>query len=264
MLSPLQLLSHRNSFGSCCLSLHAHFESRLTSFNPRGEGLQWGRGLGMRMSRHFHHRAPGAHGNHRLGHRGWHASRRHALKWKPGSSRAGAAADTAGLHGSCFHVNWGGHESFLHARCSVSRSSLFCDYNFCRFFNKSCKDADDKHNVHSYCKPFAYTECKLRMLKCLGFPLNTGFGAVQDSLAYKLIKHTVTWWLKCSGGNLLRTLRDAVAEHCPNWFLAFTVYFPLSATVASRISRVYTFLERLSFKFDVTDICKQLSNLELA
>lgn len=57
--------------------------------------------------------------------------------------------------------------------------------------------------------------------------------------------------------NLLRTLSEDVAEHCPNWFLAFIVYFPLSATVASHISRVYSFLEWLSLMFDVTDICNE-------
>lgn len=52
-------------------------------------------------------------------------------------------------------------------------------------------------------------------------------------------------------------LIDDVPEHCPYLFLALMVYLPLSATVASIISRVYTFLERLSFVFEVIDICTE-------
>lgn len=56
--------------------------------------------------------------------------------------------------------------------------------------------------------------------------------------------------------HLLSTFSDAVAEHCPNLFFAFTVYFPLSSMAALWISSVYTFLDRLNFMFDEIDICK--------
>jgi hypothetical protein len=53
---------------------------------------------------------------------------------------------------------------------------------------------------------------------------------------------------------LRSTVRDAVAEHWPWKFLALIVYFPLSLTAAFRISRVYTFLERLTLIFEEMEI----------
>lgn len=53
---------------------------------------------------------------------------------------------------------------------------------------------------------------------------------------------------------LRRTVKEAVAEHWPRKFLALTVYLPLSLTDAFRISREYTFLERLTLTFEETEI----------
>lgn len=53
---------------------------------------------------------------------------------------------------------------------------------------------------------------------------------------------------------LRRTVKEAVAEHWPRKFLALTVYFPLSLIDAFRISREYTFLERLTLIFEETEI----------
>lgn len=53
---------------------------------------------------------------------------------------------------------------------------------------------------------------------------------------------------------LRRTVKEAVAEHWPRKFLALIVYFPLSLTDALRISREYTFLERLTLTFEETEI----------
>lgn len=52
---------------------------------------------------------------------------------------------------------------------------------------------------------------------------------------------------------LRRTVKEAVAEHWPRKFLALMVYFPLSLTDAFRISREYTFLERLTLIFEDTE-----------
>ena len=53
---------------------------------------------------------------------------------------------------------------------------------------------------------------------------------------------------------LRRTVKEAVAEHWPRKFLALIVYFPLSLTETLRISREYTFLERLTLTFEETEI----------
>lgn len=53
---------------------------------------------------------------------------------------------------------------------------------------------------------------------------------------------------------LRRTVKEAVAEHWPWKFLALIVYFPLSLSEAFRISREYTFLERLTLIFEETEI----------
>ena len=53
---------------------------------------------------------------------------------------------------------------------------------------------------------------------------------------------------------LRRTVKEAVAEHWPRKFLALIVYFPLSLTDAFRISREYTFLERLTLIFEEIEI----------
>lgn len=98
----------------------------LTSSGPCGEGPQRGGGLDMRLSRHFHHSAAGAHGNHGLSLHGGHARCRHALKQKL----------AGGLQGSCFH--------FLHAGSNIT-SSLLHNNHFCWFFNESCENANDKH-----------------------------------------------------------------------------------------------------------------------
>ena len=56
---------------------------------------------------------------------------------------------------------------------------------------------------------------------------------------------------------LRRTVKEAVAEHWPRKFLALIVYFPLSLTDAFRISREYTFLERLTLIFEEIEIYKK-------
>lgn len=51
--------------------------------------------------------------------------------------------------------------------------------------------------------------------------------------------------------------REAVAEHCPNWFLALMVYFPLSAKEALQISRLNTLPVQFSLRSDVASICRK-------
>lgn len=159
----------------------------LTSSEPCGEGPQWGRGLQMWVSRHFHHLAAGAHGNHWASHHGRHATCRSTLKWKLGS-RARATI-TASLH-----MNWWG--SFLHAGNSLSRSSSLHNNHFCCFLNKSCENANNKQMVcitflqaQVYRKlGFPFKSMTIKLVWCLWCNQNLIFHA----LALKSIKYTET------------------------------------------------------------------------